>query len=317
MHYILLIAIFLCSSAGANDFESWRDEVKQEAAAQGISPEALTALDDIEVNPRVIELDRRQPEHAITFAEYRRNIMTDARLRRGRELAQQHADILNSIATSYGVPAKYLVALWGMESNYGSIQGNFSTLRSLLTLAYEGRRAAFFRGELFAALRIMDQDHLASLAMRGSWAGAMGQCQFMPSTFLRFAVDGDGDGQRDIWNNLSDVFNSMANYMRAEGWQPGMDWGRQVVALHAIAPQLVGLKQAQPMTVWQKLGIRDAEGGDLPADPLSMYYLVQPDGGAGPSYLVTQNYKIIMRWNRSTYFATTVGLLADLIETES
>ena len=314
MRYLLILMLFWCAPVWAEDFESWREGVKLEAAAQGIGPSAIAALDAVEPNPRVIELDRKQPEHAITFAEYSRNLLSDLRIRRGRELVLLHAGALNAAAASYGVPSKYLVALWGMESSYGSVSGNFGILQSLATLAYEGRRAAFFRGELIAALKIIDLDGIAPDAMRGSWAGAMGQCQFMPSTFLRFAVDGDGDGRRDIWNNLPDIFSSMGNYMRAEGWQPGMGWGMRVVALHVMASQLVGLKQAQPLTVWQKLGLRAADGHDLPADQLSMYYLVQPDGPAGPSYLVTPNYKIIMRWNRSTYFATTVGLLADLIE---
>ena len=314
MRKTLVLMLLWCSPAWAGDFNAWREGVKQEAAEQGISAQAIAALDDIEPNPRVIELDRKQPEHAITFAEYRDNLLSDLRIRRGREMAIMHAGVLSSAATAYGVPVKYLLALWGMESSYGSAPGNFSILQSLATLAYEGRRAAFFRGELLAALRVIDGDHIAPDALRGSWAGAMGQCQFMPTTFLRFAADGDGDGSRDIWGSLPDVFASMANYMRAEGWQNELGWGMRVVALHVMAPQLVGLNQAQALTVWQKLGIRAANGHDLPPDQVSMYYLVQPDGPAGSSFLVTPNYKVIMRWNRSTYFATTVGLLADKME---
>lgn len=312
-----MLACMWTLPAWADDFDDWRDGVKQEAATQGISPRAITALDDLEFNPRVIELDGKQPEHKITFAEYQHNLLSNLRIKRGRENAVLHKAELDAATKAYGVPKKYLVALWGMESSYGSAQGKLNVLQSLATLAFNSRNSGDvrgFRGNLITALRIIDRDRIDPETMRGSWAGAMGQCQFMPKTYLKYGVDGDGDGRRDIWNSLPDVFASMANYMHAEGWQPGMAWGMRVLALHPMAKQIVGLTQAQPLTVWQKLGLRTANGGNLPADAVSMYYLVQPDGTAGPSFLVTPNYKVIMRWNRSTYFATTVGMLADMIE---
>ena len=308
---VLSIFFILAVPARADNFSVWLAQFRQEAARKGIGAQTLAALDGIVPDDKVIRLDQSQPEHVITFAEYQKTILSPQRIARGRELLAAPAALLKRTARATGVPAKYLVALWGIESNYGGIGGNYSVLQSLATLAYEGRRAAFFRGELLSALRIIDGDHIAPDMLRGSWAGAMGQCQFMPSTFLHYAADGDGDGRRDIWSNLPDIFASMGNYLRAEGWRAGLGWGARVTLSRRIAGKHIGLTKGKSLAAWKKLGVKTGKNSGLSAS--AIYYLVQPDNASTPSYLVTANYKALMRWNRSTYFATSVGLLADRI----
>lgn len=314
---ILLLATLLCAPgvAHAEPFADWLQAFRDEAQQKGIKPETLQALDGLTPDEKVLTLDGKQPEHKITFATYRKNILAKARIQTGKVRYADYAPALKQAEARYGVPGKYIVALWGIESSYGALTGGFPVLRSLATLAYDGRRANFFRGELLAALKIVQRGDVKADALIGSWAGAMGQCQFMPSTYLNHAVDGDGDRRVDIWGNPQDVIVSMANYLRAEGWQPKMGWGVAVKLKHAIPAKLVGLGEGQGKSyaAWQKLGIKTRSGAVLAPPPGRLYYLVQPDGAKGASFLVTENYKAVMRWNRSTYFATAVGLLADSI----
>jgi membrane-bound lytic murein transglycosylase B len=238
------------------------------------------------------------------------------RIHEGREKLAQHRKLLNKVANTYGVPPQYIVALWGIETSYGKITGGFDILSALATLAYEGRRASFFEKELIAALKILQGGHAGTDRLLGSWAGAMGQCQFMPSSYHRYAVDGDGDGDVDIWNSLPDVFASMANYLKTEGWNDDLRWGRAVVAPRAIPESLYGRDNMRPLSEWRRRGVMQASGAPLPvpadgSDPMAG--LVAPDGVGGPSFLIYENYNVIMHWNRSTYFATSVGLLADAI----
>ncbi|MFA5122475.1 MAG: lytic murein transglycosylase [Zavarzinia sp.] len=207
-------------------FEAWLEDFKAEALGKGISQATVSrAFVGITPNDRVVELDRKQPEGTITFERYFANTVTDVRVKRGRALLEENRAMLDSVAATYGVPAKVVVALWGVESGFGANMGKFSIVRSLATLAYEGRRAAFFRDELTNALRIMDQEGFGTDKLVGSWAGAMGQCQFMPSSYLKWAVDFDGDGHRDIWATRADVFGSAANYLKQNGWKAGESWG--------------------------------------------------------------------------------------------
>lgn len=200
-------------------FGLWLEELKKDALAQGISAKTLEeALADTAPIDRVIELDRTQPESTLTLEEYLEKVVTEARVQQGRELFAEHRELLKKIGGQYGVSPRYILALWGIETNYGGNTGNFSVIDALATLAYDGRRSEFFRDELLKALTIIDQDHIRAIDMDGSWAGAMGQCQFMPSSFLRFAVDYDGDGRRDIWNSPPDIFASIANYLHESGW---------------------------------------------------------------------------------------------------
>lgn len=297
--------------AAPQDFSSWMAQLRAEARQQGVSASIVQdALTQTVPLARVIELDRKQPEHKITFSDYRKKILTKARIKQGRDLLAANRVLLNEIHRTYGVAPHYVIALWSMESNFGRNMGGFDVMDALVTLAYDGRRAGFFRKETLNALTILDQDHIRRADFRGSWAGAMGQCQFMPSTFLKYAVDYDGDGRRDIWGTPKDVFASIANYLRAEGWQDGTSWGRAVKLTKKIPANFTGLDQKHPLSQWSAMGIRRADGKALPKVDL-MASLVQPDGPTGSSYLVYDNYRAVMRWNRSTYFATTIGLLAD------
>jgi membrane-bound lytic murein transglycosylase B len=300
-------------SAQSEPFEVWLAQFRQQAAAEGISAAALDrALEGVEPIPEVIERDRRQPEGRLTFRDYNRRVLSPTRIARGRELMQQHHDVLDRIAADYGVQPRFIVALWGIESNYGSFTGEFPVIGALATLAYEGRRAAFFRKELLQALRIVDQGDVAPAQMTGSWAGAMGQSQFMPSSYLARAVDYDGDGRRDIWTTPPDVFASIANYLAKAGWSDRHTWGRPVQIADQLKADAAGLEVVKPLPEWHALGVRTSNGDALPVVALDASLLRMDDDG--PTYLVYNNFRVLMAWNRSTYFALTVGELADLID---
>jgi membrane-bound lytic murein transglycosylase B len=223
---IIILAAASCAPMGPSpeEFSRWLEGFKQEALTDGISQATLDeSLASAEFLPRVIELDRKQPETTQTIDEYVEKTVTEKRLRDGREALAEHRELLTTIGKRYGVAPKYIVALWGMETNYGRNTGGYSTVNALATLAYDGRRSEFFRGELMNVLRIVQEDGIPASEIKGSWAGALGQCQFMPSTFLRYAVDYDKDGKRDIWNTDSDVFASIANYLHELGWNDAAD----------------------------------------------------------------------------------------------
>jgi membrane-bound lytic murein transglycosylase B len=313
----LLIGMLAASggqaSAQSEPFDVWLAQFRQQAAAEGISAAALDrALDGVEPIPEVIERDRRQPEGRLTFRDYNRRVLSPTRIARGRELMEQHREVLDRIAADYGVQPRFIVALWGIESNYGSFTGEFPVIGALATLAYEGRRAAFFRNELLQALRIVDQGDVAPAQMTGSWAGAMGQSQFMPSSYLARAVDYDGDGRRDIWTTPPDVFASIANYLAKAGWSDRHTWGRPVQIADQLKADAAGLEVVKPLPEWHALGVRTSNGDALPVVALDASLLRMDDDG--PTYLVYNNFRVLMAWNRSTYFARTVGELADLID---
>ncbi len=312
--WALAAACGLPRAAGAEQsFAAWLKDFRAEAVKAGIRSSTLDrAFDGVQPIPRVIELDRKQPESRMTFAEYRRKVISDARIRRGRELRRQHAAELARVSDRYGVPPEIVVALWGVESSYGEFKGNFKVVDSLATLAWEGRRAAFFRKELMSALRIVDAGDVRADAMYGSWAGAMGQCQFMPSTFLRYAADGDGDGRRDIWNTLPDVFASIAHYLSGAGWNAGDRWGREVSLAARGGKLRTGLDHKAPLATWAELGVRSADGAALPT-PAMNASLLDMGEGQGPNFLVYDNFRTLMVWNRSTYFALSVGLISDML----
>ncbi|HUY68778.1 MAG TPA: lytic murein transglycosylase [Alphaproteobacteria bacterium] len=295
------------------NFQIWLQGVQQDAIAAGIaSRAALDALKGVELDDQVIDLDQSQPEHTITFDQYGRRIVGADRVATGRAFYRQDAKLLANIGWKFGVPPSIIVALWGIESNYGRDPGHFDTLDALATLAYRGQRPGFFRKELIDALRMIDRDRVPPGDLQGSWAGAMGQCQFMPSTYLRYAVDDDGNGFSDIWHNQADIFASIGHYLAAEGWKPGTIWGREVELTRKISARDVGLGQTHTLGIWNKLGVRKLNGKKLP-EPLLQASLIQPDGAGGRSFLVYDNFRALMKWNRSTYFATAVGLLADRI----
>ena len=292
-------------------FQAWLAELKTEALAAGISQATLDeAFVEVEPITRVIELDRRQPEFTQTFWNYLSIAINDERIAQGRNLLKKHDKLLSRLAKRYGVPPRFLIAFWGLESAYGKYTGGFSVVAALSTLAFDTRRSAFFRGELLNALRIIDQGHIPAAEMKGSWAGAMGQLQFMPSTFVHYAVDGDGDGRRNIWSNPTDVFASAANYLSQIGWQRNQTWGREVRLPKNFDLALADLSIQKPISAWRKMGLRRADGRPLPGRDLSAS-VVLPSGVRGPAFLVYRNFRTIMIWNRSLLYALAVGHMAD------
>ena len=294
-------------------FQVWLEALRVEARERGIQETTITAaLSEIRPIDRIIALDRRQPEGSMSWETYRSRTVTSARVAEGRRLLEENREVLEQVAKQRGVQPRFIVALWGIESGFGSNTGGFSVITALATLAFEGRRGAFFRKELFRALKIIDEGHISAPAMKGSWAGAMGQCQFMPSSFSSWAVDQDGDGKKDIWNTRPDVFGSTANYLHRNRWDPNRTWGRRVKIPEDLDPALIGKKIKRTLAEWQSLGVRRQNGKDLPL-VAHKGALVQPGGPKGPTYLAYGNYQALLHWNRSLYFATAVGLLADRI----
>ena len=299
--------------AGTPSFSQWVDALRQEAAQRGIRSATLdAALNGLEPIARIIELDRKQPEFTLTFRQYMDRVVPRARVEMGRQRLRENRALLEEIGRKYGVQPRFVVAFWGIETDFGRLTGGFRVIPALATLAYDGRRSAYFRRELLNALEILDQGHIALPDMVGSWAGAMGQSQFMPSSFVTFAVDYDGDGRKDIWNTKADVFASAANYLSRVGWKGDQTWGRPVRLPRGFDTGLASLKIRKRLSAWQRLGVRRADGGDLPKRDL-MASVVLAEGPGGPAYVVYDNYHAILRWNRSTFFALAVGSLAEQI----
>ncbi|RJF57250.1 lytic murein transglycosylase [Serratia inhibens] len=294
-------------------FPAYVEQLKGQALAQGISQKTIdNAFANAHFVDRVIKADRNQPEKKITLDDYLKRVLPPAKIEQGRTLSLQYRPQLMRVTAQYGVPGRYIVALWGMESAFGKIQGHEDVISALATLAFEGRREAFFTQQLMAALQIVEQGHASSTQLKGSWAGAMGQCQFMPTSFLNYAADGDGDGRIDIWNNPDDVFASTANYLASEGWQRGIGWGREVTLPAGFGADSLGLKDSQARSVneWQKQGVRRPDGSALPHSTLRSW-VITPDDMQGRAFLVYDNFRTIMHWNRSYYFAIAVGMMAD------
>jgi membrane-bound lytic murein transglycosylase B len=305
----------LQAAARNEDFTHWLAELRTEARTLGISTQTLDqSLQGLKAPlARVVELDRTQPEFQQSLLQYLASRVTPARIAAGKQMKRRYPTWLGRVEKAYGVQRDYILALWGIETSYGRHTGNISVIHALATLAHDGRRASYFRRELFEALRIIDAGHIGAPLMQGSWAGAMGQCQFMPSSFARYAVDADQDGRINIWNSIPDVFASSANYLQQAGWQAGQPWG-QLVGLPANFPlTLAGLdQQPQPISHWRKLGVKSADQRALPAGDLAAS-LILPAGEGGPAYLVYANFHVLLKWNRSSSFAIAVGSLADKI----
>jgi len=318
---LLAVLMLTITSAGAQSsfaaekpFAEWLQELRTEALQQGIGRQTLeAALTGIEPIPRVIELDRRQAEFTLTFQQYRERVVSQARIDMGRRLLAENRELLAEVSKKYGVQPRFIVALWGIETDFGRITGDFLIVNSLATLAYDGRRNKFFRGELLNALKILDEGHISPQAMKGSWAGAMGQSQFMPSSFITFAVDHDGDGRRDIWNTRADVFASAANYLTRSGWRDDQTWGRAVRLPSGFNQSLTGVDTRKPIGQWQALGVRLPDGSALPARQLPASIIIPENGNPAVAFLVYQNFRTTLKWNRSNYFALAVGLLSDAI----
>jgi len=294
-------------------FSEYVENIKIEAQEKGIAPEVIkNAFADVTFLQRSVKSDKQQPEFKLTLDAYIPRAVPDWKVKQARAAYKKHYQLLNEIGNAYGVQPRFIVALWGVETNFGRFTGNNNIISSLTTMAYEGRREALFKKQLFAALLILQQGHVTPENFIGSWAGAMGQVQFMPTSYLNYAVDYDGDGKKDIWNTYADIFASAANYLKTEGWNADQTWGRQVKLPANFDTQLANIKEQKSLQEWQNLGVRRYDGSALPNVDINAS-LVIPDDKAGRIYLVYNNYRVLMHWNRSYYFATAVSYLSERI----
>jgi membrane-bound lytic murein transglycosylase B len=261
---------------------------------------------------KTLSYDRNQPEFVQTFTGYFSKRVTDSRINKGREMLAKHEDFLNSLTREYGVPASYLVAFWGLETNFGSYKGKMPIIDSLATLACDQRRSEYFSAELIQALLLMERETLGVEEMLGSWAGAMGHTQFMPTAYMLYARDGDQDGKIDLWNSEMDALASAANFLNHLGWKSGYKWGREVSLPAGFDYQLAGKDSAKSLAFWSKQGVTRASGKDLGISDLPASLLV-PAGHQGPIFLVYDNFDVILGWNNSEYYGIAVGHLADRI----
>jgi len=310
----LLLFSSLCAlPSSADDFDSCVVKLKETAQAQGLSRDTIeNTLAKVKYVSRVIELDKKQPEFSQTFDNYFSKRVTDWRVKEGRKLLKENRALLDELSQKYGVPPQYLMAFWGLETNFGSYKGKMPVLDSLATLACDPRRSKYFTGELMKALKLKEEYQFESSQMVGSWAGAMGHTQFMPSAYAKYAVDGDGDGKADLWNSTTDALTSAANFLNQLGWQRNERWGREVKLPTDFSYEYLGKDKAQPLTEWVKLGVTKSDDAPLSTPDMSAA-LYLPAGHTGPAFLGYKNFDVIMRWNRSVFYAIAVGHLADRI----
>ena len=295
----------------SDEFNSWLEKTKTEAIASGISENTVNnALHGIKPIKKVIELDKKQPHKTITFSQYLKNMVSRRRIVMGKKLAEENKILLNKIAKEYKVQPRFIVALWGIETDFGRNTGDFYVPESLATLAFDDRRREFFKEELISALKILDNGDIGIKQMKGSWAGAMGQTQFMPSSFIKYSVDYNGDGKRDIWNSREDIFASIANYLSSFEWDDSATWGRKVELPAKFNEKLADMEIEKTLDEWNKIGLRKIDGKELPGRDLMASLIILDENKA---FLVYSNYKRILKWNRSLYFATAVGILSDSI----
>ena len=329
---VILLSASLSTSVLAEqktqaDFDVYVAALKKEALEKGYD-EALVdqALATAKFKKKVISADKNQPEVKETLETYLPKRVPQWKIDRARKLYKENQDVLEKVAKEYGVQARFIVALWGLESNFGKIQGGHSVIASLVTLAFDGRRETMYKNQLWAALDILKEGHITLDKFKGSWAGAMGQTQFMPTSFNAYAVDYNGDGRKDIWTTEEDAFASIANYLKQAGWNDDLTWGRQVKLPEGFDNANI-LKRGtrtrsqwleywkdseRSLADWQAIGVRKMDGSDLPNVDVTAA-MVMPDDVNGRIYLAYDNYKALMHWNRSYYFATSVGYLSDRI----
>ncbi|MED5514339.1 lytic transglycosylase domain-containing protein [Pseudoalteromonas sp. S2721] len=329
---VILLSASLSTSVLAEqktqaDFDVYVAALKKEALEKGYD-EALVdqALATAKFKKKVISADKNQPEVKETLETYLPKRVPQWKIDRARKLYKENQEVLEKVAKEYGVQARFIVALWGLESNFGKIQGGHSVIASLVTLAFDGRRETMYKNQLWAALDILKEGHITLDKFKGSWAGAMGQTQFMPTSFNAYAVDYNGDGRKDIWTTEEDAFASIANYLKQAGWNDDLTWGRQVKLPEGFDNANIlkrGTKtrsqwleywkdSERSLADWQAIGVRKMDGSDLPNVDVTAA-MVMPDDVNGRMYLAYDNYKALMHWNRSYYFATSVGYLSDRI----
>lgn len=327
---VILCSVCLSGSVVAKtqaEFQTYLSDLKQEAIAKGYDSKLIDdAFATASYKEKVVSADKNQPEVKETLETYLPKRVPQWKIDRARKLYVENKDVLEQVAKEFGVQARFIVALWGLESNFGTIQGGHNVISSLVTLAFDGRREALYKRQLWAALDILKSGHITLDKFKGSWAGAMGQTQFMPTSFNAYAVDYNNDGRKDIWTTKEDAFASIANYLKQEGWDDSLTWGRQVKLPENFDSKYVlkrGTKtrkqwleywndSERSLADWQALGVRKADGSDLPNVDVRAA-LVMPDDINGRMYLAYDNYKVFMHWNRSYYFATSVGYLSDRI----
>ncbi|WP_025732326.1 lytic murein transglycosylase [Carnimonas nigrificans] len=299
-------------SNSASGFQQWVNNFRPYALSHGISAATFErAFRNARLQTSILNLSRSQPEFVRPVWEYLDTAVSDTRVSKGKQMLAQHRADFNRAQQRYGVPPEIIVAIWGMESNYGANFGNYPTIDALATIGYNGRREAWAKSELLEALKIIQNGDIDHDQMRGSWAGAMGNTQFMPSSFNSYAVDGDGDGRRDIWGSIPDVIASTANYLKANGWHAGEPWGVEVSLPQGFNYSLADGKQQRAVSAWQQLGVRATSGGALPS--LEGAALLLPAGAKGPAFLVGHNFRTILRYNNSTSYALGVSLLAQRV----
>jgi membrane-bound lytic murein transglycosylase B len=296
-----------------NDFQACLQNIRSDAIQQGVPASVIdTAFRGLTPDQKVIDLDSRQPEFTLTYGKYVGQSVTPDRIAKGQQKMAQYRGLLDALEREYGVPAQYLISFWGMETNYGTFMGDFQALRSVATLACMTKRVAFFSGETIAALKILANNHMTSQQMKGSWAGAMGNMQFMPSTFVKWAVDRDGNGRIDIWTSMPDAFASAANFLRGIGFKSGLPAADEVVLPANFPLEQADMSVEKPVRAWAALGVKRAGGAPLAAsdEPAS---IILPAGWRGPAFILYPNFKAVMNWNRSTLYALAVTLLAQQI----
>ena len=316
---ILLISsifLFSISFSYSNDinYDNWLLSLKSDALERGISEETFNnVMKTVIITPKVKKLDKKQPETQITFNDYFKRTVNRTRVNIGKKKYEQYKSDLLKIAEVYKVQPRFILSIWGIETNYGTYTGSFSVISSLTTLAFQGRRANFFRKQLLDAIEIIDKKYIELENMKGSWAGAMGQSQFMPSSYLAYAQDFDNDGKKDIWNNHLDVFASIAFYLKSHGWDDSKTWGREVIVPNEFLKSYIKNKN-NPKTLkyWSDNNVVKTNGKELPYLDLKAY-LVLPDGIKGKTFLVYDNFFKIKKYNASTYYALSIGILADRI----
>ena len=297
--------------AQSGGFDAFLAGLRQDAARAGVSDAVFDrAFAGVQPNQKVIELDHHQPEFTLTWAEYRERVLPAARMGTARQNALDQAALLNAVGQRFGVDPFTVVGIWGIESAFGAHKGTYRLTEALATLAWEGRRAGFFRGELINALKILQQGDVTPEQMTSGYAGAMGQPQFMPSSYLSYAVDFDGDGRRDIWNSVPDTMGSIANYLSRKGWRPGEPWGQPIWVPPGVDPMLTGREHVQSLGEWMRLGVRRVDQTRFDRTDVPGSVLL-PDGIGGEAFMVYANFNVIRRYNPSDFYALAVGLLGN------
>lgn len=296
-------------------FADWVAGFRRRARARGVSANTLhTAFDDAAFVPHIIELDNRQPEFNRAIWDYLDSAVSDLRVQHGREKLAHYDDLARRMQDKYGVSRTIITAIWGIESNYGANFGDYETIDALATLGYDGRRESFAENQLYAALKILAEGDISRGNMRGSWAGAMGHTQFLPTSFLAYAVDGDGDGKRDIWGSIADVMASTAHYLAKNGWDRGQPWGREVVLPSNFDYTQADGDSHRSTAAWRAVGVHAVDSRGLP--DFASAGIIAPAGAKGPAFIVGPNFRTILRYNNATSYALAVGLLADRLAGE-